>query len=398
MKTIFFLQSSHCQSNRAELAGAIRASKSFGWNIRVIEYASAAADRRQHSTGLENFKEEYRRMKAFWSPIGIIADCGAAPAAFRKTEFAPLPTVFLDRQKITTGKGVSCVFSDAEDIGQLAARELLALNYATYAYAPFTDNLIWSQDRERAFSSAVALNHFRCRTFRKGRPPIDDLAYLSELDRWIRELPKPAAIFAANDYIGELVISAADKCGFHVPEDVAVLGVDDDEEICLRTAPTLSSIKPDHEKAGYLAATLLRQLILKPAEAVKPATFGSLAVFHRGSTRSQHRHDDRITRTLETIRERATTRISIPELALEAGVSRRLLELRFRETMGVSIHEEIQSVRLDRAKVLLSQSRAQMHEVAENSGFPSVQAFRKAFVRATGETPLAWRKNRLRKK
>jgi len=397
MKTVFFLQSSHCQSNRAELAGAIRAGKAFGWNIRVIEYASAAADRRQHTTGLVGFKEEFRRMKEFWSPIGVIADCGAAPSAFRKNEFAPLPTVFLDRQHAVSGKGSSCVFSDAEDIGRLAARELLTLDYATYAYAPFTDSLSWSRNRERAYADALAINKRKCHSFCKECAPSDDLAYLSELDSWIRDLPKPAAIFAANDYIGELVISAADKSGFRVPEDIAVLGVDDDEEICLRTTPTLSSIKPDHEKAGYLAATLLKKLLLEPEAAHAPMTFGSLAVFHRGSTRTQHRRDDRVTKALETIRERATTRLSIPELAKESGVSRRLLELRFRETIGHSILEEIQAVRLERAKVLLTQSRAQMDEIAENAGFPSVQAFRKAFTRSTGKTPLVWRKHHLGK-
>lgn len=396
MKTVFFLQSSHCQSNRAELAGAIRAAKSYGWTIRVIEYAAAATDRKQHATDDAGFWGEYRRMRDFWSPIGVIVDCGAAPDEFKGNAFRPLPTVFLDRPSAPAGAKTACVFSDAEAIARLAARELLALNYPSYAYAPFTDNLAWSLNRGRSFAAALKLNHLKCHVFRKERRRVEDATYFAELERWLRELPKPVAIFAANDYIGELTISAAVKCGLRVPDDVAVLGVDDDEDICLRTTPSLSSIKPDHEKAGYLAATLLKDLIAGTRSTPRAQTFGPLAVFHRGSTRALQRKDNRIARILESIRENATSGITVAQLVKGLKVSRRLIEMRFRETTGKSILEEIQAVRLERAKVMLTQSRLPMDEVARSSGFSSAQALRKALLKATGKTPVAWRKQHLR--
>lgn len=396
VKTVFFLQSAHCQSNRALLAGVIRAGKDFGWVVRTIEYASAAADRRQHATTNRDFRTEFKMMRDFWTPIGIIADCGAAPKVFSKIRFSPLPAVFLDCQPSNVGKGSVCVYSDDKDIGTLAARELLALNYAAYAYAPFTDNLPWSLNRERAYRQALALCHKTCHTFRKNRPSVNDITYLSELDWWIRELPKPAAVFAANDYIGELVLTAAGKCGFKVPEDIAVIGVDNDEEICLRTNPTLSSIKPDHEKAGYLAAALLKQVISARKRQHASATFGALAVFHRNSTLVRRRHDDRVMKAVETIRRHAHLGLTIPQLVAEVGVSRRLLELRFRETLGHSILSEIRAIQIERAKVMLTHTRESMDEVARSTGFPSTQSFRNAFGKAMGMPPVSWRKHHLR--
>lgn len=391
MKTAFFLQSSNRPSNQSQLDGILRAAKSFGWNVRTIEFGMASPSHRPHDSRAE-FRDNFRKMREFWDPIGIIVDSGGAPKDFRKNEFG-LPTVFLDRNPGTIDRGAVCVYSDAKSIGQLAARELLALNAASYAYAPFTDNLRWSLERGREFAAALKLNHVRCRIFRHERKEVTDDVYLRELDRWIRELPKPAAVFAANDYIGETVVSSARKNGFAVPDDVAVMGVDNDEDICLRCTPSLSSIKPDHERAGYLAATLLREFIRHPRKPPKSQTFGALAVFHRSSTRALRRHDERTVKIVEIVRKQAASGISVEQLAHDFGVTRRLIEMRYREATGHSIRDEIQSIRLERAKVLLKQHGVRLAQIAAESGYPSVQTFRKTFTAATGKSPLNWRKS-----
>ena len=205
-------------------------------------------------------------------------------------------------------------------------------------------------------------------------------------------MPKPTAIFAANDYISELVVGCARKNGFAVPDDVAVMGVDNDEDICLRCTPSLSSIKPDHERAGYLAASLLRDLIRSLRRPPKSQTFGALAVFHRSSTRALRRHDERTVKIVEIVRKQAASGITVEQLARDFGVTRRLIEMRFREATGHSIRDEIQFIRLERAKVLLSQGGTRLAEIAAAAGYPSVQAFRKTFTAATGKSPLNWRK------
>lgn len=389
MKTVFFLQSSNRPSNLAQLDGILRAAKSFGWHVRVIEFGRDSPSHRSHDVVAE-LRDNFRKMREFWDPIGIIVDNGAAPTDFSKDEFA-LPTVFLDRHPTTIGRGAVCVFSDATSIGRLAARELLALNAKTYAYVPFTNNYRWSLERGREFAAALKLNNVRCNIFRPRRESSDDV-YLGELGPWIRKLPKPAAVFAANDYIGELVIGCARKNGLSVPDDIAVMGVDNDEDICLRCTPSLSSVKPDHERAGYLAASLLREFIRHPRKPPKSLTFGALAVFHRSSTRALRRHDERTVKIVEIVRKQAASGLMVEQLACDFGVTRRLIEMRFREATGHSIRDEIQSIRLERAKALLSQGGTRLAEIATVAGYPSVQAFRKTFTAATGKSPLNWRK------
>lgn len=391
MKTVLFIQSANSQSNQAQLAGTIRAAKTFGWQIRVIEFGQVSADRIHHDSGMRELLKDFRRMNEFWSPAGIIADCGGAPTRFRKDQFG-LPTVFLDRYPSTIEKGAACVWLDATALGELAARELLTLNAAIYAYVPFPGDPEWSINRGLAFEKAIGMNHA---AFERFSPRNPRRLYIRELDRWIGKLPKPAAIFAANDYISEMVATSAVKHGFKIPGEIAILGVDNDEQVCLRTTPSLSSIKPDHEKAGYLAALLLKNLLAAPHRRPESQSFGPLAVFHRGSTHILNRRDNRASAAIEIIREHATSGLTVPALVKMIGVSRRLLELRFKETFGHTILQTIQSVRIDHAKIALTQSRAPMCEVARSCGFPSEQAFRKAFHQATGKSPIAWRNARL---
>ena len=382
MKNIFFLQSSKRPSNQAQLDGTLRAAKAFGWTVRVIEFGKASAVLRRHGDQKVELMDTFRKMRDFWSPLGVIVDSGASTIRLRPREFN-LPTVFLDHRLGKTESGVTCVFSDSRSIAETAARELLTLNAASYAYVPYMDRYPWSIERGRLFSAALALNNQKCLCY---KPTVG-------LPDWVAALPRPAAIFAANDFVGEQVISAATRLGLSVPDDVAVLGVDNDEEICLRAMPTLSSIKPDHEQAGYLAADLLRQLIRNPKQSPAPQSFGTLAVFHRASTRALRRHDEKAMRLIETIRRMATDTVTIPELAKEFGLAVRTIELRFKEATGHSIRDEIQSLRLERAKVLLAQPRIKMSEVAAASGYPSLLAFRKTFKRLTGAAPGKWRKS-----
>ena len=394
MKTIFFLLSSRRPSNLAQFDGSLRAAKSFGWNVRTIEYGRASAWLHRQNDQEQEFWDTFLKMKDFWQPVGVIVDSGADPRKIFKGGFG-LPTVFLDRPPSTVTRDTVCISSDAASIGRLAARELLALNAKAYAYVPHILNLPWSVERGSVFAKELAFNGAHCRIFGKRSGEMSESTYVRELSRWIRKLPKPAAVFTANDSIGELVIRVAQENGLSVPDDVAIMGVDNDEEICLRCTPSLSSIKPDHERAGYLAAALLRDLIRRPRKPPKSQTFGALAVFHRGSTRALRRHDERTVRIVETIRKQAGSGISVEQLATGFGVTRRLVEMRFREATGHSIRDEIQSIRLERAKVLLSQGKVRLAEIASAAGYPSVQAFRKTFTAATGKSPLNWRKARL---
>lgn len=386
MKTVFFLQSSKWPSNLAELNGAAQSASDFGWNLRVVEFRKDSRDKKNAV-----FLETFARLRQFWDPIGIIVDSGGAPTEFSRRDFR-LPVIFLDRHPKTIEKDAICVCSDARKISHLAARELLMLNAATYGYVPFFKPYVWSLERGREFKAALQLNGIPCKTLRLTRAIAYDDEYLDCISNWLTTLAKPVALLSANDYIGEMVVNAAIKAGLRIPEDVAVMGVDNDEEICRRSFPTLSSISIDHEKAGHLAVELLREQILKPRRRPMSQAFGPTAVFHRGSTKTLRRHDERSVKLVEMVRKQALGCISVQQLAQSFGVTPRMIEILFHQATGHSIREDIQRIRLEKAKVLLSSSRARLPDIARLSGYPTYQAFRKTFTLSVGFSPSKWRK------
>ena len=387
MKTILYLQSSLNASNNSVLDGVSRYAKSASWKVRTTPYADAAYLRGDHVDG--SGVPDVKGLMEFWKPDGVIVECGAAQSLLKPDDFRSVPVVFVDR--IQSGNEV-CISSDAKSIAELAARELLSLGFKTYAYVPFKEPVPWSVERGEAFARLVKMNGFKFHQFRK-RPFGDDAeTYRAWLRSWLRNAPKPMGVFAANDYMASFVLSCAERENVNVPNDLAVIGVDNDLEICERSNPPLTSILLDHERAGYLAAGLLNEKMAYPRRKVKGMTFGPVCVYHRQSTFAYSRKDDRVSVALKLIRRNACDGLKAKDVIAEMGCSRRLAELRFREVTGRSILEEILSVRIERAKYLLEHSTKSVLEIARSCGYGSADALRKVFAAETGKNPLAWRK------
>ena len=282
--------------------------------------------------------------------------------------------------------------SDARQVAALAAKELLLLGFRTYAYVPFNLRVPWSVERGAEFERLVRMNGCKFHLFRK-RPFGDDAEnYRTWMCEWLRKAPKPMGVFAANDFVAENVLSCAEREKIDVPHELAVIGVDNNPDICERTKPTLTSILLDNERAGYLAAELLDQKMRHPRRKVASGFFGPVCVYHRQSTFLYSRNDDRVAVALKLIRRNACDGLKAKDVILEMGCSRRLAELRFREVTGRSILEEILSVRIERAKYLLEHSEKSIAEVAKSCGYGSANALRKVFAAETGKNPLVWRK------
>ena len=387
MKTILYLQSSLNASNNSVLDGVSRYAKSANWKVRTTPYADAAYLRGDHVDG--SGVPDVKGLMEFWKPDGVIVECGAAQSLLKPRDFRSVPVVFVDR--IQSGNE-ACISSDAKSIAELAARELLSLGFKTYAYVPFKEPVFWSVERGEAFAHLVKMNGLKFHQFRK-RPFGDDAeTYRAWLRSWLRNAPKPMGVFAANDYMASFVLSCAERENINVPNDLAVVGVDNDLEICERSNPPLTSILLDHERAGYLAAGLLNEKMAYPRRKVKGMTFGPVCVYHRQSTFAYSRKDDRVSVALKLIRRNACDGLKAKDVIAEMGCSRRLAELRFREVTGRSILEEILSVRIERAKYLLEHSTKSILEIARSCGYGSADALRKVFAAETGKNPLAWRK------
>ena len=387
MKTILYLRSSLNASNNSDLEGVCRYAKTAGWRIHVTPYADAAFIRGDLAD--RDRRPDVKGLLELWEPDGVVAECGAARDLLDPRDFNSVPIVFLDR--VPTGNE-TCVTSDARQVAALAAKELLSLGFRTYAYVPFTERLPWSIDRGREFERLIRMNGCKFHLFRK-RPFGDDAeTYRAWLREWLGKAPKPMGVFGANDFVAETVLSCAERERIDVPRELAVIGVDNNPDVCERTVPTLTSILLDHERAGYLAAELLNQKMSHPRRKVASGAFGPVCVYHRQSTFLYSRNDDRVAVALKLIRRNACDGLKAKDVIAEMDCSRRLAELRFREVTGRSILEEILAVRIERAKHLLEHSSKSVAEIAAACGYGSADALRKVFAAETGENPLAWRK------
>ena len=176
-----------------------------------------------------------------------------------------------------------------------------------------------------------------------------------------------------------------------VPEDVAVVGVDNDEVFCDLSDPPLSSVALNVEAAGYQAAQLLdammRGRIRKPRRIVVEA----VAVVHRRSTDMAAIVDQELNTALQFIRDKSGRNLSVEHVVRQVSISRRVLERRFRETVGRTILEDIQLVRLERAKRLLVETQYPISKIARLTGFGTTGYFIQFFTKRVGKTPRRYR-------
>ena len=388
-RTVLFFASAFCQTNQMQQDGANRYASAAGWRMRTVEYGRAARDRTGHD-GVRG-RDDIRRLVEFWKADGCIVDCGNEPMTLKASDFAGIPVVFLDRHPDTIEAGAICVSSDAAAVASSAAQVLMELGLGDYAYVGWTEPVIWSREREERFAEVVYLNGKAFHRFPQPARKIADSSLHTQLLPWLASLPKPCGIFAANDYVARIVLDSCAQLHMAVPSEIAVVGVDNEDRICENTCPTLTSVMPDNDRAGYLAAAMLDGLVR--GERQESRTFGVLTVVRRQSTCRYKRSDARVLSAIETIRRQACEGLTARAVIAEMGCSRRLAEMRFREVTGHSILDEITEVRLMHAQMLLRDPRKTVEIAAARCGYHSAVALRKAFLSHTGEKLSAWREH-----
>ena len=274
------------------------------------------------------------------------------------------------------------VNSDNNAIAAAAFRELSAGCPEAYAVVSFI-GLIgmrnWSLTRERAFATFAA----------ESGKPFFHLPWRKEtethratrLAAWLSSLPRHTAVFAVNDFTASEVAAAAQVCRRTIPQDLTLLGVDNNVRLCEEARPTLSSLQIDHERAGFLAARILGESAGsgKSPPSAFLASVGPLLAVRRESTRGGGRCEPHILEAVGIIRRMACEGLSVEALARHVPGSRSLLDLRFREAMGHSIYEEILQVRLERVFDLLRQPDIRVGAIADFCGFRTHHALDKLF-------------------
>ena len=220
----------------------------------------------------------------------------------------------------------------------------------------------------------------------------DALARSSEeLTLWLCTLPGQTALIASNDHYGRRVLGASVDAGINVPEDLAVIGVDNDEIICELCYPTLSSVVPNTEQIGYLAAKTLHQLLNGGKRPPREQLIKPLSIFTRRSTDATAVSDRFVSTALQFIHSHATGAIDVNDVVRQTQSSRRFLEQRFRQVVGRPIHAEIARVRIETTQRLLTTTSLSIKEIACQSGFQRPDYLSAVFQKILGMSPSAYR-------
>lgn len=284
------------------------------------------------------------------------------------------------------------ISSDSEGAARMAADHLLERGFEHFAYVGHHDRF-WSKRRSDAFRKAVQEYGFEPAIYQapSRKKDRDWEREHGILAKWIEDLPKPIGLMACNDDRGREVLEACRLAGVHVPEEVAVVGVDDDELFCELADPPLSSVALNAEHGGYRAAHLLHQLMQQKVRTPQQLIVEPAQVVTRRSTDVKVFSGREVGMALSFIYRNRASNFTVNDVANAVGISRRNLEVKFRKAMGRTILAEIQRIRLDHAKRMLRETDLPIPQIAESSGYNSVSYMTQVFRKESGVTPAKYR-------
>ena len=285
---------------------------------------------------------------------------------------------------------------DNYTIGELAAEHLLARGFRQFGFLGL-DNVQYSKDRWLGFSSTLekqgvsATQLLAAPTFRFDGEVWHEQH--KQLSTWLRSLPKPCGVFAVSDYRACHVLESCRESGYSVPDQVAVMGVDDEQVICEHVRPTLSSVARNDSLEGYKAAEMLDMLMRGETLPANEIIVPPIEVINRESTSAFAVSDERLRQALDYLHQYLHEPITIEELATHADVSRRWLEYAFRDVFNETPYQYLKRQRLLKAKqVLADEPKSSITQVARSTGFASVKQMRLAFQQAYGVSPGEFRR------
>lgn len=281
----------------------------------------------------------------------------------------PAPEMSASRHPLASFSGLVC---DSYAVGRLAAQYFLDRHYRHFAFVGEPNDAYWSQVRGDGFCTALKEAGRPCHAYQSPTrfEKADWAAEQFRMRAWLKVLPKPVALFAAMDGRGRQVLDACLSENIAVPNEIAVLGVDNDELICEATFPTMSSIQMTAIQSGYLLAEHLDQLMRRKRLPKKMFVMSPLQVVSRHSTEMTAISDRQIARALEYIWKEAGHRpIQVPDVVQAMGSSRRFAEIHFKQVVGRTIMDEIRRVKLAEVCALLTDTNLSIGEIARQCGF-----------------------------
>lgn len=363
---------------------------------------------------------DYAQTKGDWS-LEFIDDAGRNLSRYDGFIFRVMDDRTVRRLK-RIGKPVVDVFyrkdtgfgvadPDNAAIARLAAEHFLSRRFDHFAFCGY-NGVRFSDARRDAFTEILAGRGFPCDVYdtpssamenfsrdviRDER--VESIADRAELSAWLRRLPRPCAVFCCHDLRAYHVAKTCRAAGLRVPDDIAVLGVDDDTLLCTFLTPMLSSVDPNAFAVGQEAARIMDRMISDPSAADNPPSVfvRPKGVVTRASTETYPVNPPWISKALVFIRRNVRMRISASDVFSHLGLSHALVERAFRKTLKSTVQSEIVRSRLEEAERLLTTTELTVVRVAELSGFSSAQYFCRNFIRARGMSPQQYREEKCSK-
>ena len=377
MKNILFFVGRRNDPFVKKLEGIYERASKYGW--RVFEIMLDSSPHR-----IEEYIER-------WKPDGCLIDYSQLEVPPPSNAFRDLPTVFIDANPARLPRNAMLVSIDTRSLVEVASAELLALGVCHFAYVGYRLDRRWSSERYEMLSLILSRHGATCARYPEGWGSDNPLTAQRKIATWLKRLPKPCGILATNDETAETVMAACSVAGIRIPEDIALVSVDDDLFVCENAIPTLTSIRPDFVQCGRIAADLLKKLMGGSAAARTRMFYGSFITIRRQSSLVCKTSDPAVARAAESIRLNACRGISAEDTVKMIGCGRRTAEIRFRKAMGISIYEAILQARMHQVFALLRHPQQAIEPIANMCGWSSSAHLKRLFKQRTGLTMREWR-------
>lgn len=285
------------------------------------------------------------------------------------------------------------VTSNQEEIGRMAARYFINKGMRNFAFCGGDEKALWCQQRQKGFSEALNEGGLSCSVYVPDIPsPTSMPDAIHSLGTWLRALPKPCGVLVFFDGWARWVLDACVIQNLQVPQDISVIGVDNDRWLCELSQPRLSSIDPNVRTAGFVCAEILHGLMQGDTNFPRLTFIPPAHVEERDSSNFLNFEDPEVSFAVRYIREHACDPITPNDVLKITGMSNSTAYRKFMKSLGRSIHSEIQRVQMDKVKELLTSTNLNVTTVAQQAGFDNFRYLTKVFRDATGITPTEFRR------
>jgi LacI family transcriptional regulator len=383
MKKILLLTDFSSGYSRSLLQGIVRYSKEYGpWVFyRMPQY----------------YRELYGddgvvRWAKDWKADAIIAQLENID--LHKLDELKIPIIIQNYRE--RSDKICNITGDYFGTGEMAADFFLNRGFSNFAYYGFND-MIWSRERADGFRDKVEKQGYIVSTLNNDNRKTEQWSFDPVVvSNWLLSLPKPVALFACDDFFALQITETCKIYNIAVPDEISVLGVDNDDLLCNISHPPLSSIVLDVETGGYRAAALLHRLMNRETTQAFDIVIPPIRIESRQSTEKYAVNDKYILRIIEYIKNNYDRDISINDIIKTVPFSRRILEKKFKESMGITVYQYLLQYRVELFSDLLIKSDKPLEELAFNCGFEDYKNVARVFRKYKKNTPLQYR-NQYRK-